>query len=154
MSYLARALSSDRKLVRSHGLQANRAFVVESLLLLLFLSIALALILRVFAVADSHARDAHARAIELHLATNAAEVFAANPVQNFSTQYCDIQGNSVDQGSEDAAFQVDMNVSDRPSEPGTMYKAQITITPLLPSLGVETYTLDTTRYVANKGDVL
>lgn len=154
MSYIARALSSDRKLMRSHGLQANRAFVVESLLLLLFLSVALALILRTFAVADSHARDAHARAMELHLATNAAEVFAANPVQEFSTQYFDIEGKSVEQGSEDAAFQVAMNVNNRPSDPGSMYKAQITVTPLLPSLGVEAYVLDTTRYVANKGDVL
>lgn len=149
MTQAETALASDRATTRHHGLQANRAFVVESLLLLLFLSLALALILRMFAAADTNARAAHAKATELHLAGNAAEIFAANPLQDAGATYFDTDGNAVEQGSSEAAFQVSLEMDNQPTDAGTMYNAKVVVTPLLPSLGVDAYTLSTTRYVSN-----
>lgn len=148
MSQARKALALDRQRQRSRGLQANRAFVVESLLLLLFLSLGLALILRVFSVSDISARQAHAKNASLHLASNAAEIFAADPLSQPETTFFDASGAAVEQDSAEAAFQVDVDITPRDAEAGTLYDAAITVAPLnIPN--AEPYTLETTRYVSD-----
>ena len=149
MAEAKRALALDRQNQRTHGLQANRAFVIESLLLLLFLAFGLALILRVFAAADASGRAAHAKSTALFLASNAAEVFASNPLQEPATQYFDIDGKEVDQQSAEASFEVAVETTPRSTDAGTFYDATVTVLPLKPSAGDEPYALQTARYVSN-----
>lgn len=149
MPELERTIASNRQRQRTHGLQANRAFVVESLLLLLFLAFALALILRMFAAADMTAREAHAKNMAVHLASNTAEVFAARPLEAPSETFYDSEGNAVDQGSDQAVFKVTLGVDKHTTDAGTFYDATITVDPLSRKAGIESYELKTARYVSD-----
>lgn len=136
---------------REHGFQANRAFIVESLVLLAFLALAVALILQMFAQAALASRSAHAQSMAVQLAGNAAERFAAMPAASVDTVFYDDAGRQVSDSSPDAAWRVSVDVEGVPADAGVLYEAEVLVEPLVASTTHSSYSLNTARYVSDEG---
>lgn len=139
---------SARRKAMSSVTASNRAFVVEALILLAFLAVSVAIILQLFAAAGVQSREAHKLSMSEHLATNAAESFAANPRQGSSMQYFDAKGNLLE-SEKGAVFSVETSISPMRTEAGTMYAASIQVVNYeLRVDGNVTYELETQRYLS------
>ncbi|MBQ9068860.1 MAG: hypothetical protein IJ131_07340, partial [Eggerthellaceae bacterium] len=112
---------------RSASNTTGRAFVVEALVLVAFLTAAIAIVLQVFASAGVISRDAHTLSMSEHLAVNAAERFGTNLDEEAGLRHSTSNGEVLPSGST-ATFSVDTVVTQEPTDAGTLYHADITVT--------------------------
>lgn len=91
------------------------AFVVEALLLLVFLAFALAVFMQLFGAAHSRGTEERQLTQAVLLAANDAEAFAAAPQAGTETTTLD-------------AYVVEREVRAERSQSGTLYRATITVT--------------------------
>lgn len=118
-----------------HGVSATwhgAAFVMEALLLLVFLAFALAVFMQLFGVAHSRGTEERQLTQAVLLASNDAEAFAAAP-----------QAGTV--ATTFDAYAVEREVSTERSQGGTLYRAIITVT----CEGRSVYELESARYVSD-----
>lgn len=128
---------------------SRRAFIIEALVLLVFLAASVAIILQLFVAAGNMSREAHLLSMSEHLAVNAAEVFGANPEDSAGTVYYTNTGELLP-GRATATFAVETSVFPRATETGTLYEAQIKVTSFRNQSSSDvTYTLTTMRYLSN-----
>lgn len=122
------------------------AFVVESLVLLVFLAFALAVFMQLFSSAHARGTDERALTQAVTLASNNAEEFAASPQTGSMTETFSSDGTVLASGNdEDAAYVVTREIVNERTSSGTLYRATIAVE----SNGTTIYTLDTARYVAD-----
>lgn len=141
------SFSTRRKLTPSVN-ATNRAFVVEALILLAFLAVAVAIILQLFAAAGVQSREAHKLSLSEHLATNTAEVFAANPRTAPTMVYYNAEGEPLET-EVGAVYSVETTITPQSMEAGTLYTADIVVTNYeLRYDGNVTYELQTKRYLS------
>lgn len=108
------------------------AFVVEALLLLVFLAFALAVFMQLFGAAHSRGTEERQLTQAVLLASNDAEAFAADPQS----------------GTESTAFDayvVEREVKAERSQSGTLYRALISVA----YDGQPIYELESARYVSD-----
>lgn len=133
----------DTLLEDRHGVTATwhgAAFIVEALLLLVFLAFALAVFMQLFGAAHSRGTEERQLTQAVLLAANDAEAFAAAPQAGTVTTTFD-------------AYLVEREVSTERSQSGTLYRASITVT----CEGQPVYELESARYVSDEvegGDAL
>ena len=126
------------------------AFVVEALVLLVFLAFALAVFMQLFGAAHNRGVEERQLTQAVLLASNAAEEFAAAPLAGTSSEAFGGDGGTL--GSEtgtgadaEDAYIVSREVLPERTEGGTLYRANITV-----SCGGEAvYELETSRYVSD-----
>ena len=140
-------MATARAQARERGFRANRAFIVESLVLLAFLALAVALVLQLFAAAGIASYKSHAQSVVMQLAGNTAERFAADPASVSEDLYYDDEGKLVSQDALAAAYRVESNVAGSNTGTGTLYHAQIQVVPVSNTFLEGPYTLETSRYV-------
>lgn len=125
--------TSDRHALRRTR-RGNRAFIVEALVLFVFLVATLAIVSQLFFASASQAQ----RSLELEravtIAANAAERFSANPASP-----------DLDTGSD--GLSVRCAITPQFLTGGTLYKATIIVSNEVEDI----YTLDTARYVSEVG---
>lgn len=115
-----------------HTTWKGAAFVVEALVLLVFLVAALAVFMTLFAGAAQRGRQDSALEQAVVIASNTAEQFSANPTGISASEQ---QGN----------FTVTCDVTPQKLGGGTLYQAKVHV---LDSTGSEVYSLETSRYVS------
>ena len=147
LSRLRRGNDHDRR--PWHG----AAFIVEALVLLVFLIASLAVIMQVIAGAHERSIEADRLSNAIILASNDAEAFAADPTSgNTGGEYVLVDGQLVQpEGPIDvldkSVYDLTRIVEDQSQPGGTLYTAHIYV-----SCGGEaTYQIDTARYVSNEG---
>ncbi|MEG2024524.1 MAG: hypothetical protein RRZ85_03130 [Gordonibacter sp.] len=123
------------------------AFVVEALVLLVFLTFAIAVLMQLFG--SAHARGLEERSLTqaVALATNDAEAFAAAPQADLPSSIFDADGNPLSSAdAEEVAdtFVVTRKVTPEIEPSGTLYRASIVVA----RDGETVYELDTARYVS------
>ncbi|NGM18055.1 hypothetical protein GMI70_08660 [Eggerthellaceae bacterium zg-893] len=109
------------------------AFVLEALLLLLFVTSALAVLLQLFAWAQLRGDDSAHLTEAVTIATNAAERFAQDPA-GVQTSY------------EEGAYDVTCQVTPKKNAAGTLYSAHISVA----RDGGVVYELDTANYMSDE----
>ena len=145
-SRLRRANAQNRR--SWHG----GAFIVESLVLLVFLMAALAVAIQLMGEAHQHGADADRLSSAIILASNDAEAFAANPTpDDAASSFAAVDGDLVEATEVDApadgnVYEVSRTVDARDEAAGTLYEARITVT----CDGETVYELATSRYVPTK----
>lgn len=113
---------------------ASVAFIVESVLLLVFLVASFAVLIQVFTAALNRSVESRTLDAATIAASSIAEHFAANPT--------DVQEQTVL-----GDLRVVCTVTDEPRADGTMYRARIDVYDESPSGGDDpVYSLDTARY--------
>lgn len=132
------------------------AFVLESMLLVVFLAVSLAVLAAVFAGAQRSGLDAirltDAVTLAASGAANGAEDFASDPVGAYEegttvTRYTVAGGTISEADDSDAdACEVTRTVEVRPADAGDIYDARITVT----REGEVLYELDTSAYVSGR----
>ncbi len=176
------AREGDRRLERYHGYvgraRADRAvwpgaaFIVEALLLLVFLTGSLAVLMSLNADADRSGRESAQLMDALVMASNSAEQFAADP-----QAVVEAQSLAADEVDTNVAYQDDLllirEVAVEPTEAGSLFHATITIWDQADVVSVETpnadeavyeltltdrtvqpvYTLETSAYVSGVFDI-
>lgn len=132
--FLARSGGASRNKRRSNW--SSTAFLVESLVLLLFLIACLAVFTQMFAHSWQASSDASRLSAACVVAQNAAEDFEANPqgVQNGAFDVNDADG---------ASFYVNRTVESEATAVGTMYTVHIAVSD---DTG-EVYSLEAQRYM-------
>ena len=147
LSRLRRGNDHDRR--PWHG----AAFIVEALVLLVFLIASLAVIMQVIAGAHERSIEADRLSNAIILASNDAEAFAADPTSgNTGGEYVLVDGQLVQpEGPIDvldkSVYDLTRIVEAQSQPGGTLYTAHIYV-----SCGGEaTYQIDTARYVSNEG---
>lgn len=127
------------------------AFVVEALVLLVFLAFTLAVFMQLFGAAHNRGLEERQLTQAVLLASNAAEEFAAAPLAGTSSETFDSNGNALDASAETGAgeaanaYVVLCEVVPVHMEGGALLRASITV-----SCDDETiYALETSRYVSN-----
>lgn len=118
-----------------HGISTTwhgAAFVVEALLLLVFLAFALAVFMQLFGAAHSRGTEERQLTQAVLLAANDAETFAAAPQAGTETTTFD-------------AYVVEREVKAERSQSGTLYRAFITVV----CEGQPVYELESARYVSD-----
>jgi len=112
---------------------ASAAFIVESLLLLVFLVGSLAVFTQVFAAAAQQSAEASALSTSVELASSAAERFAADPT-------------GISPETQEGDFRVVSEVTSDKRAGGTLYRADISV------FGADgddpIYEVTTSRYVS------
>lgn len=127
------------------------AFVVEALVLLVFLAFALAVFMQLFGAAHNRGLGERQLTQAVLLASNAAEEFAAAPLAGTSAEAFDGDGNalvaSAEAGAGEAAdaYVVSREVVPVLMENGTLYRASIAVF----CDGEAVYKLETSRYVSD-----
>ena len=125
------------------------AFVVEALVLLVFLAFALAVFMQLFGAA--HARGVEERQLTqaVLLASNAAEEFAAAPQAGSASAAFDSDGNELSSTAEAegtaGSYVVASKVTPESTPGGTLYRANITVT----CDGETDYQLESARYASD-----
>ncbi len=109
------------------------AFVLEALLLLLFVTAALAVLLQLFAWAQLRGDDSAHLTEAVTIATNAAERFAQDPTD-------------VQTSCEEGAYGVTCQVTPKKNAAGTLYSAHISVS----RDDSVVYEMDTANYVSDK----
>ena len=112
------------------------AFVVEALVLLVFLAFALATFMQLFSAAHQRGVAEHELTQAVLLASNDAEQFAAAPQEGSTADTFDVNG---------VTYLVTRSVAPAPQEGGTLYRAEI----IVETEGEQVYALNTARYVSN-----
>lgn len=147
LSRLRRGNDHDRRPRR------GAAFIVEALVLLVFLIASLAVIMQVIAGAHERSIEADRLSNAIILASNDAEAFAADPTSgNTGGEYVLVDGQLVQpEGPIDvldkSVYDLTRIVEAQSQPGGTLYTAHIYV-----SCGGEaTYQIDTARYVSNEG---
>lgn len=121
-----------------HGVSTTwhgAAFVVEALLLLVFLAFALAVFMQLFGAAHNRGVEERRLTQAVLLASNDAEAFAADPQAGTETTEFD-------------AYTVVRDVSAERSQSGTLYRATITVA----CDGQDVYELETARYASDASE--
>lgn len=124
------------------------AFIVEALLLLVFLVASLAVIMQVIGGAHERGSEADHLSNAVVLASNDAEKFAAGPAEgDLSTTFALVDGMLVEAAPGDAEgaerYSVARTVQAHAEQAGTLYEAHIEVS----SDGEVVYQVDTARYV-------
>lgn len=146
LSRLRRSSVHDRR--PWHG----AAFIVESLVLLVFLMASLAVLMQVMGNAHERGIEADKLSNAIILASNDAETFAADPTTGDRTaQFSLVDGELVElTGAEDAAsgerYEVERTVQQHAEKAGTLYEAHIEVS----SGGNAVYEVNTSRYVSGE----
>lgn len=124
-----------------HGL----AFIMEALILLIFLVISIAVLMQVFGAAHTHGQNADSLSRSVTLASNEAELFNANPSEETESFYI-IQGDSLTEtdGMTEGAFRVSRTVVEESTDGGTLYHATIVVE----RNNSDIYEITSTRYVS------
>ena len=112
---------------------ASAAFIVESLLLLVFLVGSLAVFTQLFAVAAQQSAEGSALSMSVELASSAAERFAADPT-------------SVAPETQEGDLRVVSDVTSEKRPGGTLYRATISVFSVDGADPI--YTVATSRYVS------
>ena len=107
------------------------AFVVEALLMLVFLVASLAVLMQLFFGAVRRGTQATMLQQAVTIAQNEAERFSADPT-------------SVDASSQENGYDVSCSVTPEETDGGTLYRATITVS----KDGAKVYDLPTARYVS------
>lgn len=127
------------------------AFILEALILLVFLLAFSVILLGLFS--GTHTRSAEAERLSgaIVLATNDAEAFAADPRTSTQTFYYSIGDGTISltDESDSHALAVNRTVSKEARDGGTMYYADISVTQQDESI----YELSTSRYVSRNEEV-
>lgn len=129
------------------------AFIVEALVLLVFLIASLAVLMQVIGGAHERGEDADRLSNAIILASNDAETFAADPTAgDLVTTYALVNGELIVEAGNDAPeradrYDVTRTVQAQAQQTGTLYEAHIEVT----SDDVIVYQVDTARYVSNEG---
>lgn len=123
------------------------AFVVEALVLLVFLAFALATFMQLFGAAHERGVEERQLTQAVLLATNDAERFAAAPLDGSGRAAYGANGSALDSGeaAEAGTFVVTREVTPVDREGGTLYRATITVK----CDGETVYELETARYVSD-----
>lgn len=131
-----------------HTRRMNRAFIVEALVLLVFIAASIALLIQLFVAAGMQSVQAHDLSMSTRLAADAAETFSASPTAGTATARFDADGNelSADASDSAAAWTVTTNVTSAKQSTGVLYKADITVA----AKDGSTYDVATERYVSGK----
>lgn len=126
-THAAGVSAGDERVARYHDLvgrttgrrtsKSGTAFLIEALLLLVFLAGSLAVLMQLDADATERGRESENLTCAVVLATNAAEEFTADPVGALSSPAV----------WRDGDFLVSREVTDDPCESGAMYEATITV---------------------------
>ncbi len=143
-------LSTPTLALRPHNRSRtkSRSFLVEALLLLVFLSASVAVILQVFVAAGTLSRDAHALSVSEHLAVNALERFQASPTKEFGVSYFTEQGEALP-GPFTATFAVNVESTPEDTAAGTLVNAVVTVTDLrATAAGQAPYQISSARYLS------
>lgn len=147
LSRLRRNSAHDRR--PWHG----SAFIVEALVLLVFLIASLAVLMQVIGGAHERGEDADRLSNAIILASNDAEAFAADPTSgDTEAVYALVDGELVEDAGGDASGQADRyevtrSVQAQAENAGTLYEAHIEVE----SDGAVVYQVDTARYVSDEG---
>ncbi|MCL2889262.1 MAG: hypothetical protein FWE65_02430 [Eggerthellaceae bacterium] len=134
---------SHRMPVSSQRPWHGAAFIVEALVLILFITLSTVVLMQLSNASRLHGEKAHALSYAVILATNEAERFAASPV-SATTGYYDIVDNvlvALDEPT-DNCFKVVRQVSREDKPSGVLFRAQIVVE----KQGEILYTLNTARY--------
>lgn len=128
------------------------AFIMESLVLLVFLVGSLAVLMQVMGGAHARGTEADELSNAVILASNDAEAFAADPSSgNRTTEFVLVDNKPVDSAGENADeadfYTVTRAVQKSAEKAGTLYEAHIEVT----SEDALVYEVDTARYVSNEG---
>lgn len=127
-----------------HGM----AFIMEALVLLVFLIISITILMQLFSASRVHNEEAYALSYSIILASNEAERFTADPSKE-TTEYYAVDGDAI-VGSDESnseAFKVIRSVDPQKTASGTLYQAVITVE----QGGVVVYEIDSARYVSGAG---
>lgn len=163
------AINMERMKRRAHpieqGTRHSRAFIVEALMLLMFMMASLAILTSLMVSSYETGAKASDLSYAVLMASNDAESFAADPASYAKaaktessaeseaanpTAAADVSAGAAE-GSEAALeanddFQLNRNVEQHKQEAGVLYEAHITVS----HDGEVVYELDTSRYVSNK----
>lgn len=132
-------LANHRKSRSGRPLWSGSAFIVEALLLLVFLMIALALFTQMFSLAARQSAESDELSRAVAAASNVAERFAADP-------------SSVQELTTSDGLVVSCDITDEVHGEGTLYHANISVYELDGSDGSSTpegepiYTISTAHY--------
>lgn len=132
----------------AHTRHMNRAFIVESLVLVVFIAVSIAFLIQMFVAAGVSSSNAHKLDMSARLSTDTAESFSAAPHAGTWTAYYDAEGHAIQSGTVDdgqIAWTVTTNGSAEKQTSGTLYHADITVT----AHDGSTYDLSTERYVSS-----
>lgn len=146
LSRLRRSSVHDRR--PWHG----AAFIMESLVLLVFLMASLAVLMQVMGNAHERGIEADKLSNAIILASNDAETFAADPTTGDRTaQFSLVDGELVElTGAEGTAsaerYEVERTVQQHAEKAGTLYEARIEVS----SGGNAVYEVNTSRYVSGE----
>lgn len=142
------ALPKQKNETRDRRTWHGMAFIMEALILLVFLMISIAVLMQVFAAARTHGQDADALSHSVILASNEAERFSANPTTEGITYYMLSDGVLAKTDNEkESVYQVTTTTEANPRGTGMLYLAHISIE----HAGVIVYEVDTARYVEGLG---
>lgn len=115
--------------VRSDRTTKQAAFIVEALVLLVFILGSMAVLMQMFATARATGIEAHNLSQAIVLASNRAEEFSGAPAtgdtESFFAEY-DGKLEAAGESDEDA-FRVTCDVSSEQRGGGTLYRAEIAI---------------------------
>lgn len=129
------------------------AFIMESLVLLVFLVASLAVIMQLMGGAHERGTDADELSNAVVLASNDAEAFAADPTNGNRTATFSLVNDELvelaDVGDTATAHRYDVTrtVQQHDESAGTLYEARIEVA----CDGRVVYGIDTSRYVSNEG---
>ncbi len=129
---------------------SGAAFVIEALILLVFLAACLALFMSMFGTANEIGVENTRQEQAITLAANEAELFAADPTGSFGAHEVSVAtglaGRTATSASpETEIFTVRCDVTPEAMAAGTLYRALITIT----FEGETLYSLQTAHYVSD-----
>ncbi|MEG1405491.1 MAG: hypothetical protein RSC34_02635 [Alistipes sp.] len=125
------------------------AFLLEALMLLLFVTISLAILMQLFGASHIRSTEADELSYALVLATNDAESFAADPVAPAQPTFFEPLNRrlvAVETPTDDT-YEITRNVRTEAREGGALYRAEIQV------IRHETvlYHLDTAHYISREG---
>ncbi|MEG0071181.1 MAG: hypothetical protein RR671_03510 [Raoultibacter sp.] len=140
---------SIRKRDSKKEARRSMAFLLEALMLLLFLTISLTVFMQLFATSHIRSSEANELSYALVLATNDAESFAADPLARTQTTFFETLDHrlvAVD-APTDSTYEIARNVRTEAREGGALYRAEIQV------IRHETvlYRLNTARYISREG---
>ena len=124
----------------------GRAFILEILVVMIFVIVSIAVLAQIFALAKHENDDSTSLSYAVIIATNEAELFAANPTDN-SVRYYQITNNALEEtGNPDTdSFSVLKNTRTIRTEAGILYETNLEIVRHNQTI----YSLTSARYVSD-----
>lgn len=143
-----------RDTARAHDNRTTKqaAFIVEALVLLVFILASMAVLMQLFSSARATGIEAHDLSQAIVLASNSAEEFAAEPVLGEKETFFSEEGGKLvaTDDSDTDAFSVVCGVEGEKRESGTIYRARIVVE----RHGSVLYELSSARYVSEDGGTM